>query len=460
MRNVRLDPATLRRLAPSSMSFRGSSSPLDDSLVSIADPLRRLGDHSAKLHSDGARSDHRPPMVGPSPDAVTRWISSVAPIFGGGKALQLKDLLFQQTFSKLFVYNILFEDAEVDERFLGLGDDSRVFSISGAGCGLAGMLSRNPYSIDAVDINPHHLALAALKVQAARQSESYATFYDLFGRGWLPDPRPVIERLTEDLPSWIRRYWARNHAFFSRSLYGEGLTSRLLRELRRRADIDGAWLRSLLDAPVEARRKAIDDAIAPVLESPTARLLAHSPIQLLALGVNFQQSDRLRSSEQMGLAEYFVQHIRRLADTDLRTNWFVWYFVTGQFHHEDPDGVPPYLRRDRFERSQAARTEIRFHRSNVFEALEENGSETWSHYSLLDAPDWMGPHEEERLLQEIRRTGRPGAIVLHRSVGDDTLFGQNPSGRYFEKLEGESSLATKLDRTRQYRHVSLHRLVD
>lgn len=373
--------------------------------------------------------------------------------------MEVRDLLFERTFSSLFVYNILFEDAEVDERFFGLDERSKVLCISGAGCGVAGMLAKHPKSIDAIDINPHHLALSALKVSGSRSARPYGEFYDLLGRGWLPDPDPVIRALTTELPAWIRLYWRQNKGMFRRSLYRAGLTSRLVAELRKRSGIDVEWLERLMAAPIEARRRMIDTAITPVFESRTARWLTRSPLQLLALGVNYQQNDRLLETEQQGLAEFFAHHVRRLADTDLRTNWFVWYFVTGQFNHEEPEGVPPYLRRDRYERSQEAPTDVRFERSNLFRRLARGESREWTHYSLLDAVDWLDERAEARLLGEIRRTGEEGAIVLHRSVGDDCLFDRHPEGRHFERLDAESDLATKLDRTRQYRRVSLHRLV-
>jgi S-adenosylmethionine-diacylglycerol 3-amino-3-carboxypropyl transferase len=373
--------------------------------------------------------------------------------------LRLKDFLFQQTFSRLFVYNILFEDSEVDERFFGLDEASRVLSISGAGCGVAGMLASHPHSIDAVDINAHHLALSALKVQAARLQKPYSSFYDLFGRGWLPQPGPAVSKLVEGLPGWMRRYWRANSHVFHRSLYGEGLTARVMHELRRRSGIDADWLRDLISQPIEARRLAIEESIAPVLRSPLALAITRSPIQLLALGVNYRQSERLQETEQMGLLDFFLHHIHRLAETDLRTNWFAWYFVTGQFHHDDKEGVPPYLRPDHYARSQQAPTDVRYHRRSFFDVLGSASARSWTHYSLLDAPDWLDVAAQERLLSEIRRTGRDGAIVLHRSVESESIFDRCESGRHFEELTHESALATALDRTRQYRRVAFHRLV-
>lgn len=373
--------------------------------------------------------------------------------------MRLRDIAFQQTFTKLFVYNILFEDAEVDERFFDLDDESQVLGVSGAGCGVAGMLARNPRRIDAVDINPHHLALTALKVQAARLQKPYSTFYDLFGRGWLPDPEPVLERLVDGLPRWMQSHWRSHPHLFHRSLYSEGLTSRLVRELRRRSGIDADWLRDLVALPVEARRKVVDETIGPVLQSPLARMIARSPLQLLALGINFRQRERIESTEQMDLLDFFLDHVRRLAETDLRTNWFAWYFVTGQFHHDDEAGVPPYLRPDRYALSQQATTEMRYHRRSFFDVLSEASAGSWSHFSLLDAPDWLDADAQEHLLCEIRRTGRDGAIVLHRSVEPTSIFDRCESGRWFEELTVQTELATKLDRTRQYRRVNFHRLV-
>ncbi|MEM7676031.1 MAG: DUF3419 family protein, partial [Myxococcota bacterium] len=81
----------------------------------------------------------------------------------------LRDIAFQRMFSGLFVYNILFEDSELDDRFLEIDERSDVLSITGAGCGVATMVSRQPRTIDAVDINKHHLALSALKITAAQR---------------------------------------------------------------------------------------------------------------------------------------------------------------------------------------------------------------------------------------------------------------------------------------------------
>lgn len=373
--------------------------------------------------------------------------------------MALRDRLFQSTFSKLFVYNILWEDAEVDERHLGLDAGSSVLAITGAGCSVAGMLSGHPQRIDAVDINPHHLALSALKLSAAARCQGYSEYYDLFGRGWNPDPRAVVPRLAAGLPDWIRRYWQRHWRRFEKNLLRRGLTARMLHALRRRIGIDADWLRELIRLPVEARRRAVDARIAPELGRPHVKALLGSPVQLVSLGINFQQRDRLVDSEGMAMVDYFIEHIKRVAATDLATNWFGWYVAAGHYDHDNPAAVPPYLRRDRYERARAAPTAVWYHNHDLFDVMARAGPGTWSHYALCDAPDWLPEWAQRHLLAEIRRTSRDGAIVLARSVEGRCMVERTGMDRHLQLLPEVSAAATAEDRSRQYRRVSVYRVV-
>ncbi len=372
--------------------------------------------------------------------------------------MNLRDAAFQAAFSRLFVYNILFEDAEVDERFLGVNEDSRVLSITGAGCGVAGLVSRQPRTVDAVDINPHHLALTALKVTAAQRLFPYSSFYDLFGRGWAADPKQVIGQISDDLPRWVARYWRKHSDRFEQCIYHQGLTAQVIHQLRSLAGIDAGWLRALVHQPVEVRTRAVDEWIGPVLRNPLVKAFLNSPVQLIALGVNYTQRDRALELEQTDLVSFFLRHLHRVAETDIETNWFAWLFLAGQYNHEHPDAVPPYLRRDRYENSLHAPTHVKYHNRNLFDVLGQGGSNEWTHYTLCDAPDWMPAETQRSLLNEIRRTSRDGAIVLYRTVHDDCMVSRLGLDKTFHPLAEESRIASELDRSRQYRHVHFYQV--
>ncbi|MGF1509634.1 MAG: DUF3419 family protein [Myxococcota bacterium] len=373
--------------------------------------------------------------------------------------MQLRDLAFQHAFARLFVYNILWEDAEVDERFLEVDEGSSVLSISAAGCGLAGLMCRRPSRIDAVDINRHHLALSALKVTAAQRIRSFSEFYDFFGRGWSPSTEKSVRRLAQYLPPWMQKYWKRNHRLFEKSMYQEGLTARMLRFFRAQTGIDGNWLRWVMTQPVEGRIRAVDEWITPALERPLVKAFLQSPLQLLALGINFEQANKYVAQEAAeGLVGAFRSTIHKLAYTHLETNWIAWYVTTGGFDHDNPDAVAPYLRRDRHERSFGAPTSVRYHLGNLFDVLAEASSNTWSHFTLCDAPDWMSPATQRSLLDEVTRTGKEGAIMLVRSVEESSVVEKAGYQHAFVRMDAASDEATRLDRSKLYRRVDFYRL--
>ncbi len=372
-----------------------------------------------------------------------------------------RDVLFQHIFSRLFVYNILWEDAEVDETYLDLDEDSTVLGISAAGCGLAGMMARRPRSIDAVDINSHHLALAGLKMTAARRMDSWSEFYDLFGRGWSPQPEQTVRGLSQELPEWMQRYWKRHWRRFRHTVYHRGMTARMLWALRRLGGVDASWLRQVSRLPAEARVRKFEDELGAAIHRALARSFVSSPAQLVALGINYEQRDRmLQASGSDSVLHFIVEHFKRVAATDLSTNWFAWTALAGQFNHDEPDAVPPYLRRDRHEASLDAPTFTRFHHGNLFEVMESAGPDTWSHYTMCDAPDWMTPTLQRRLLSNVLRTARPGAKLLVRSVEDEGIVERHDMLDHFRYMAEESAQATALDRSRQYRRVAFYQVAE
>lgn len=370
--------------------------------------------------------------------------------------MPIRDRVFQSTFSRMFVYNILFEDSEVDERYLGVGEDSTVLSITGAGCGVAGMLSRNPRQLDTVDINRHHLALTALKISAAQNLTSYGDFYDMFARGRNATPQRTVRRLVSDLPPWVQRYWRLHHRRFNKPYHTHGFTGKVMTALRKRVQTDADFVREMAGTPVDERMRIIDDWFVPVLNKPHVAAFLKSPVQLIGLGVNYEQRDRMLETEGTDLIGFFVNHLRKVASTDLMRNWFAWYVLAGEFNHERQDAVPPYLRRDRHEKSLAADTKVTFHHGNLFDRLGAAGKNTWSHYTLCDAPDWMPAPVQRKMLDEIERTARPGATIMVRTVEEEGLVERLGLEKRFVLKKDISDKASHEDRSRQYRRVSFY----
>jgi S-adenosylmethionine-diacylglycerol 3-amino-3-carboxypropyl transferase len=372
--------------------------------------------------------------------------------------MTIRDAAFQYAFSRFFIYNILWEDTEVDEKFLGIDETSSVLGISGAGCGLAAMLAKNPRSIDAVDINAHHLALTALKISAARNAPNFTAFYDLLGRGWSSNPREAVADLSRELPEPIRRYWLKNFRIFERSALHEGMTAHFIAQLRRLTGINGRFLLELDGLEENERANKIEQWIGPIVRRADVNFILNSPLNLMSLGINFTQRDRICATEGQSMAEFLLAHLKRVAATNLRTNWFAWYAVAGHFNHEEEQALPPYLRKNNFVRARSATTAVSYQNKNLFDVLASRPSNTWSHYTLCDMPDWLPREAQKQLLKEIFRTSRDGAIVLYRTVEDDCLMERHQVLKRFRPLRSISEEASAQDRSRQYRHVHFYQV--
>jgi S-adenosylmethionine-diacylglycerol 3-amino-3-carboxypropyl transferase len=95
--------------------------------------------------------------------------------------------ILERVFARMFeglVYAQIWEDPEVDLAALQLGPTSRVVTIASGGCNAMSYLVADPACVQAVDLNPAHVALLKLKLAAARhRPEVEATLRPLAGVG-------------------------------------------------------------------------------------------------------------------------------------------------------------------------------------------------------------------------------------------------------------------------------------
>lgn len=375
-------------------------------------------------------------------------------------ARQVADRAFAATFRHIFTFSLLYEDSEVDNRVLDLDVRSRVLAVTGAGCGVAGLLAAHPARIDAIDTNPHHLALAALKVAATRRVTSYDEFYQLLGRGRHGDPERTLQPLMSDLPAWVGRYWSANHRRFRHNLYTEGLAGTFQRWLRRTMGVDADFLRTLQRLPPADRLARLSPILTSIKRAWPMRTLVNTPLFLLGIGVNFEQRRRnLQANRAATMMDVVTAHFERLAQTDLETNWFVWLGLTGEFNHDHPDAVPPYLRAENHRRALAAPTRVGFHRESLQRMLAEAAPGQWSHFSLCDVLDWLPADAQRRLLQRIARVGGPSALVLTRTVESNCVVERAGLSDLYERVEPASTQASEQERTRLYGRVNVYRVI-
>lgn len=338
--------------------------------------------------------------------------------------------IIERVFAQLFaglVYAQIWEDPEVDMAALGLGPRSRLVTIASGGCNVMSYLAADPMHVQAVDLNPAHVALLKLKLAAARHLPHYEAFRTFFAEADKRDNVRLYERFVEpQLEPAVRDYWngrdlagRRRISLFRRNLYRHGLLGRTIRLGHLVCRLHGKRPQRLLEArDLDEQRRLFEAELAPVLESRIIRLLADLPAAYFGLGIPPAQFDALKADAGGRLATLVRARIERLAcGFPISDNWFAWQAFGRRYPGH---GLPPYLRPESFAclRERVDRVDVR--QISLTDFLRGQDPGTVDAYALLDAQDWMGRTQIGALWAELNRTARPGARVVFRTAGEET----------------------------------------
>lgn len=382
----------------------------------------------------------------------------------------LNERAFTFAFSSL-VYPQIWEDPAVDLEALQIQPGQRIITIASGGCNALSYLTADPGEIIAVDLNASHVALNRLKSAAARHLPSYDAFFSVFGAA---DRRANValfyRHINDRLDDETAAFWngrdltgRRRIERFARGFYRYGLLGRFITAGHRAAKLYGRDPSMILQATtIEEQRAIYERDLKPLFEKRVVRAILNQRSSLFGLGIPPAQYDALSGGRPMH--EVVEERLRRLAcDFDLKTNYFAWQAFSRSYAPDGNGPLPPYLERSNYEliRDRAHRIAIR--NISYTEQLSELPAIHLDRYSLLDAQDWMNDATLSELWTEITRTARPGARVIFRTAGEETILpGRVPDailGRW--SYEKEASKAwTARDRSAIYGGFHLYILKD
>ncbi len=355
----------------------------------------------------------------------------------------IQERLFTLAFSGL-VYPQIWEDPVVDLEALQLKTGDHLVGIASGGCNILSYLTEAEVKITAIDLNPAHIALNKLKVAAARYLPDYTAFHRFFAeadanenvQAYFSYLRPHLDEIT-------RKYWEsrdrlgrRRIGYFGKNLYRHGLLGSFIGASHLLARVHGRNPRKILTAKTrEDQRRIFQAELAPLFEKRHIRWLLNKPSALFGLGIPPSQFKALKGNEQQ-MAKVLLARLERLAcDFDLQDNYFAWQAFGRRYASGGAGPLPPYLQRENFEnlRQRAANVDVQ-HRSFT-EFLAEGPEHSIDAFVLLDAQDWMTDDMLNDLWTEIARAARPGARVIFRTAGEETILPGRISDDIIEKFD-------------------------
>ncbi|CCB64133.1 MULTISPECIES: DUF3419 family protein [unclassified Hyphomicrobium] len=350
------------------------------------------------------------------------------------RALSLAGIL-ERTFTFAFrsmVYPQIWEDPRADMDALEITPQTRIMTIASGGCNVMSYLSANPARIYAVDLNATHIALLKLKVAAAQHLPNHATFYRFFGAA--NDRRNVAlynDLIAPHLDADTRAYWEgreltgrRRITRFARNFYHFGLLGRFIATGHLAARVFGAKPKRLLEArSIEEQREIFARDIGPAFSHPVLRWITSNRASLFGLGIPPVQYDALSGSGARTMADVLKERAERLATGfDLKDNYFAWQAFGRSYATQGEGPCPPYLEKANFMAIKARANRVEVVHDNMIRFLSGEPAESLDRYILLDAQDWMDDAALNALWDQITRTARPGARVIFRTAGEESIL--------------------------------------
>ena len=347
------------------------------------------------------------------------------------------------------VFNMSWEDPEMDRQAFNLTPDDTVISISSAGCNPLNFLCQSPKRLISIDGNPAQNAILELKLAAIRTLD-HATFFDIFAAR---KPSAVLRvyrsRLRPHLSARSRAFWDKNLWMAARGLYNFGRMGLFCRILRRYLAILGLS-QQRMDEFFEL--KSLDEQAqwyarygAPRVWGPWSRRFVMFRPMLYLCGVHPEQYRLVNGRHDM--YEYVKERVDyAMTKVPAYDNYFLSQALTGKFRG---NRVPPYLLEENFETLRNNLDRVLVVNGWLGPFLDTQPAGSINKFNLLDIFDWMQPQVMEATLQSVLRAAAPGATLIYRSGS----YQLDPPASVLKRVERNDELAARLfatDRSTTY----------
>jgi S-adenosylmethionine-diacylglycerol 3-amino-3-carboxypropyl transferase len=307
-------------------------------------------------------------------------------------------------------YAQCWEDHRVLEGALRVGPDDDVLSICSAGDNAFALAIAGARSVTCVDFSAPQLALAELKLVAARELPVEG-LRNLLGFD-APGRRVFLyHQVRGALSEPARRFWDAHEELLRLGVCGQGRFERYLGRFRERLlplvhgrDTVDAFLR-LPD--VEAQRRFYDARWDTWRWRMLFRLFFSRPV----MARSGRSAAQFRFVEGP-VADVFLGRTKRaLTELPVLDNPYVWSILSGGF--ADLERAHPYLSTAGHAALAAAASRVRFVHGGLDEALAAAGPGAFSAFNYSDVPEYLSEEQHRALLQATLGAARPGARLAY-----------------------------------------------
>jgi S-adenosylmethionine-diacylglycerol 3-amino-3-carboxypropyl transferase len=174
---------------------------------------------------------------------------------------------------------------------------------------------------------------------------------------------------------------------------------------------------------LDEQRAIFESKIRPLFRKRSVRWITDRRASLFGLGIPPAQYDALCDNGARRMVDVLEERLERLAcDFDMKDNYFAWSAFNRGYARNGEGPCPPYLTKENFMAIKARAGRIGVTKDNLIHFLARRPAQSLDRYVLLDAQDWMDDKILNSLWREITRTAAPGARVIFRTAGKETIL--------------------------------------
>jgi len=334
-------------------------------------------------------------------------------------------------------YAQCWEDPGVLRQALRVGPDDDVLSICGAGDNAFALLLDAPRSITCVDHSAAQLALAELKLEAARQLPVHS-FRSALGLDALGRRVWFYHHLRPSLGPRARAFFDDHEGHIRAGLLGAGGFERGLQRFREQ-------VLSRIHPPDRIDRMlSLDDVrqqgalYAAEWDTLRWRGLFRVAFDRRLMARRGRASGALDALGDSVPATMHARAARILCTLPAASNFFLQWYLRG--HYPDPELGPPYLTTAGHAAMQERGGRVRFLLGGLLDVLRGCPDDAFSAFNLSNIFEYMDEEETRVLLTEIARVGRPGARLCYWNL----LVPRHRPESMAHRLERDVGLAAAL----------------
>lgn len=311
------------------------------------------------------------------------------------------------------IYNISWEDYDLDIKLLRMDSNSRLLTIASAGDHLLNYLPTDVSFIHGVDINPAQIALVELKQMLLKHMD-YQAWWELFGEGSSAKTLQYIDHLKPYLSYSSYAYWKKNGHFFSVAgpgFYRYGSSGYLSRIILKSIQISKleTQIFALIEEDNDANKEALfTDFWKQLSRHWVFKLWLHPWLQYLG---GIPTSQQQRKTTLVKLLRNVFHHI--FVKSDFETNPFWNLYLYGKYQ---APYIPWHLSEDGFNSIKKRINRLSISHHSMLESRRSH--EQYTHINLLDHQDWYKGIDDIRLQQTWDWLNRSESIktILFRTI--------------------------------------------